>query len=196
METYNVLERQTETKVRQAQVIYLSMVMDKSLDEIAKITEYAISTVKAYLKKFANLLDYAKSIFEKAIEKVKRVRHSYNIDSNGYNITENGLELCYLFEFYNADNVLVCSKVGTTKRTIEKRIKEELRSKTYTEMGVVSAKVNRIYHCGELPAEGLESLIRSEYIKKYPKSFKKNDRFINVKFDFDLCDKVAKDYLE
>ena len=62
-------------------------------------------------------------------------------------------------------------------------------------MGVTKAIINRIYNCGNLPSEGLESLIRSEYIKKYPKSFKKNDRFIGERFDFNLCDEIAKNYL-
>lgn len=135
----------------------------------------------------------------KIIYNVDRPRRKSKYDSviehNGYDITSKNGEQCYLFEFYNDDDELLCSKVGTTTRSIRQRLIEELRSKTYKGMGATKAIVNRVYNCGDLPAEGLESLIRSEYIKKYPKSFKKNDRFIGELFDFNLCDKIASEYL-
>ena len=194
---YNVLEKQTETEVQHAQVIYLKEILSKGLDEIAEITGYAISTVKSYIRKFAHLLDYAKEIFEEKKQQRKARKSKYDeiIENNGFDITESGKEICYLFEFYDNENNLLCSKVGTTKRNVRQRLIEELRSKTYKNMGATNAVVNRVYNCGEFPAEGLESRIRSEYIRKYPKSFKKNDRFINTLFDFDFCDKIAKNYL-
>lgn len=192
MTNYNVLERQTETKVRQAQVIYLHEVLKKCFDEIAEITGYAIATVKSYIKKFADLLDYAKSIFGK-IKNKRRSKYDNAINENGYDIDIDNKELCYLFEFYDSNNNLVCSKVGTTTRTVRTRLREEL--KAYSKMGVTSAKVNRIYDCGEYPAEGLESLIRSKYIKLYPKAFKKNDRFFDKYFDLAECDEMVKNYL-
>jgi hypothetical protein len=63
-------------------------------------------------------------------------------------------------------------------------------------MGCVRAIVHRVYDCGELPAEGLESYFRAKYIKKYPNSFKKNDRFINEFFDLMQADKIAEKYLQ
>lgn len=192
------MERQSETKVRQAQVVYLDRVLKKTREEIADITGYAISTVRNYINKFSDLLDYAKEIFEEVVEKVKKLRKSkYDdvINDNGYDIRVKDGEQCYLFRFFNDYNELLCSKVGTTTRTVRQRLIEELRSKTYKGMGATKATIDRIYNCGELPAEGLESLIRSEYIKKYPRSFKKNDRFIGETFDLDFCDQVAQSYL-
>lgn len=193
---YNVLEKQTDLKVKRAQVVYLSKVLNKTYDEIAEISGYAKATVKSYVKKFIDLLDYAKSIFEEVKIHFRKSKYDEKINDNNFEIRESGKELCYLFEFYNDDDVLLCSKVGTTKRSIRKRLIEELRSKTYKNMGVTKAKINRVYDCGSLPAEGLESLLRSEYIRRYPQSFKKNDRFINTVFDFDLCDKLANEYLQ
>lgn len=160
------------------------------------------SSCKEFAEKY--ILNNAKMIVEKIADIVKtvvrKVRHSKYDDIitnyTSYDIKQKGGELCYLFEFYNDDNILLCSKVGTTTRTIKQRLSEELKSKTYKGMGATRATVNRVYDCGDLPAEGLESLIRSEYIKKYPRSFKKNDRFINEYFDFDECDKIAKNYLK
>ena len=76
------------------------------------------------------------------------------------------------------------------------QLKEELKSATYTKMGCVRAVVNRVYDCGSLPAEGLESYFRAAYIKKYPESFKKNDRFISTFFDLAEADKIAATYLK
>ena len=192
------MEKQNDTNVCHAQVVYLYEVLHKTYSEIAEITNYAVSTIKGYVKKFADLLSWAKEIFEETIEKVRKPRASkYDsvIETNGLDITSKNGEMCYLFRFYNAEGDLLCSKVGTTTRTIRKRLIEELTGKTYKRMGATNAIVDRVWNCGDMPAEGLESLIRSEYIKKYPKSFKKNDRFINELFDLDECDKIAADYL-
>lgn len=108
---------------------------------------------------------------------------------------DKGKEKCYLFTFYNENNEMVCSKIGTTTREVRKRLVEELKSKTYKEMGCVRAVINRVYDCGELPAEGLESYFRAMYIKQFPNSFKKNDRFMNTFFDLKKADEIALAYL-
>lgn len=103
-------------------------------------------------------------------------------------------EKCYLFEFLNEKGESLCSKVGTTTRKVRQRLNEELRSDTYRNMGAVSVVIHRVYDCGDIPAEGLESFFRAEYIRKFPNSFKKNDRFINEKFDLVEADKIAEKY--
>ena len=89
---------------------------------------------------------------------------------------------------------MVCSKIGTTTRTVLQRLKEELKSKTYTSIGCVRAVVNRVYDCGDVPAEGLESYFRAMYIRKYPQSFKKNDRFMKEWFDLKEADEIVLNY--
>ena len=105
---------------------------------------------------------------QNSLSKSRKSKYDDVIIDNGFDIRAKNGEQCYLFEFYDNNNNLICSKVGI---------------------------INRIYNCGDLPSEGLESLIRSEYIKTYPKSFKKNDRFIGERFDFNLCDEIAQNYL-
>jgi hypothetical protein len=61
-------------------------------------------------------------------------------------------------------------------------------------MGAVRCVIHRIYDCGNIPAEGLESYFRAKYIRKYPESFKKNDRFINEKFDLKEADCIFSEY--
>lgn len=105
-----------------------------------------------------------------------------------------GTEKCYLIEFFDENDNSICSKVGTTTRTVLERIREELNSKTYKSMGAVRCVIHRIYDCGNIPAEGLESYFRAKYIRKYPESFKKNDRFINEKFDLKEADCIFSEY--
>lgn len=108
---------------------------------------------------------------------------------------ELGTQKCYLIEFYDEDGDFVCSKVGTTTRTIQERINEELKSKTYSTMGAEFCVIRRVYDCGAIPAEGAESLFRAMYIRKHPDSFKKNDRFINTRFDYAEADRVFAEYI-
>ena len=126
-----------------------------------------------------------------------RTRKS-NIDiSSGCVIqsNEDKVQKCYLIEFFDANDDSICSKVGTTIRKIQDRIREELNSKTYQSMGAVRCVIHRVYDCGEIPAEGLESYFRAKYIRKYPNSFHKNDRFIKQVFDLVEADKICAEYL-
>lgn len=102
-------------------------------------------------------------------------------------------KLCYIIKFLDDDGNLVCGKVGTTDRQLMKRIQEELRD--YKEIGATKCIVQRVYDCGDIPPEGLESFIRAIYIKKHPKNYKVNDRFMCVEFDLMEVDKLAKEYL-
>lgn len=164
---------------------------DYWFDAFCEVREYCKNEVD---KVFKIVNDTLEIVFKKI-----RKKYSYDIelteDVDESKFVEKGGEKVYLFEFFDKNDTLVCSKVGTTTRTVRQRLREELRSKTYSSMGCVSAVVYRIYDCGDVPAEGLESRIRAEYIKKYPRSFKKNDRFINERFDFDECDKLVENYL-
>lgn len=105
------------------------------------------------------------------------------------------VQKCYLIEFFDEEDNSLCSKVGTTKRTVQQRLREELRSDTYKKMGAIRCVVHRVYDCGEIPAEGLESEFRAKYIRKYPHSFYKNDRFIKQTFDLAEADKIYKNYM-
>lgn len=172
-------------------IVYADKVLLLSVDEIAEKVSLAISTVKTYCRKFADRLKSACEVFDRFYYKLKK---TYSItNETGIDPKEKGKQWCYLFRFYNAQGELVCSKVGTTTRSVEQRLKEELRSKTYKDC--TSATIDRIYDCGDLPAEGLESRIRAEYIKLYPQSFKKNDRFISVLFDLPAIDNIVAEYL-
>lgn len=99
----------------------------------------------------------------------------------------------YVVLFYDVDDNLIYSKPGTTKRTITKRVTEELTQ--YRKNGVCSAKVVRLWDVGDMPPEGLESALRAYFIKKFPKNYVTNDRF-NLLISLEEVDKIKASYLD
>lgn len=120
-----------------------------------------------------------------------------NIDWNGITPIKvkkgEKIQQLYLIRLLDKDSELVYSKVGTTTRSTEARMKEHLRY--YYDNGVRSIQVTRLWNCGDMEAEGLESEFRAHYIKAYPGTFRKNDRFTGVEFDMDEADRIANGYL-
>lgn len=145
------------------------------------------NTSKA-IQKVWNYIESARLLVNRFIKRASatiayKVKHDY----------PNGTQLVYLIRLLNEKEQLVWSKVGTTTRAIDTRMREHLRY--YKKAGVAKVEVNRIYDCGELPAEGLESEFRARYMRKYPGTFQKNDRFTSVEFDLTEADEIAKSYL-
>ena len=105
-------------------------------------------------------------------------------------------QLCYLYKFYNSEGELICSKVGTTTRLQEERLKEEITYYKKHNIPVESAKICSVIDCGELPAEGAESITRALFIRKYPSAFCKNDRFFGVDIPTKTFNKIVNDYLQ
>lgn len=160
--------------------------------------EEIFNTCKEWAKKY--VLDPAAKAIRKITtikEIIPKVRKTDISFSEGCVIqnNEDRTQKCYLIEFFDKDNNSICSKVGTTIRTVQQRIREELGSKTYKNMGAATCVIHRVYDCGNIPAEGLESFFRAKYIRKYPNSFYKNDRFICEKFDLAEADKIYTEYM-
>lgn len=99
----------------------------------------------------------------------------------------------YLTRLLDANDALLFGKIGTTTRETIKRMKEHLRY--YKKDGVCKIEVSRVWDCGDVDAEGLESFLRAHYIKKHSGTFRKNDRFINVDFDLAEADEIVANYL-
>lgn len=182
MTKISALQKYDDPKLAHMQIVYLYH-YNFPYDKIAEITHYAKSTVKAYVSKFYDLLEEAKKIFYHIPEKLKQ-------------ITFGKRELVYLFKFYDEKNELVCSKVGTTTRTPEQRIKEEIKYYQKHDIPVAKAEICSVIDCGELPAEGAESQTRAYFIRRHPKAFCKNDRFFGLDISVRTFNKVVKNYLE
>lgn len=170
-----------DTDTKRKQVVYLN---DNGFEasEISKWTGYAVSTIKNYVRKFANLLDAARAMFYHITQKVKAVLRG-------------GRQLVYLYKFYYENGELICSKVGTTTRLPEQRLKEEIAYYRKHGIEVGDAKICSVIDCGAIPAEGAESYARAEYIKKHPAAFCKNDRFFGIDIPERTFNKLINDYL-
>ena len=177
----DVFQDFADTSMKHLQVVYLDS-HGFIPEEIAKWTGYAVSTIKGYVKKFQNLLETAKKVF-------------YHITLKAKKVLRGGKQLVYLYKFYNSDNELICSKVGTTTRLPEQRLKEEIKYYTKHGIPVDHAEICSIIDCGAIPAEGAESITRGLFIYRYPDAFKKNDRFFGVDIPIRTFNTIVKDYL-
>lgn len=177
------LQEFPDTETKRLQTVYLDHYGFTS-EDISKWTGYAKSTVKNYIRKYADLLEEAKKIFLHITLKAKRVLHG-------------GRQLVYLFKFYDKNNnELVCSKVGTTTRLPEERLKEELTYYAKHGFPDLKADICSVIDCGEVPAEGAESITRAVFIKRFPDKFKKNDRFFGVDIPTRTFNEVVNNYLK
>ena len=114
--------------------------------------------------------------------------------TNGeFSLLDEAEQKCYLFRFFDSEGNLICSKVGTTTKPILIRIKRELND--YAKLDAVTFVIDRVYDCGHVPAEGVESYFRAEYIRRHPEAFRKNDRFFSVAFDLEDADRICRAYL-
>ena len=177
----DVFQTFKDVDMKRKQVVYLS---DNGFEppEIAKWTGYAVSTIKNYAKKFLYLLDDARKTFYHITQKVKKVLRG-------------GRQLVYLYKFYYENGELICSKVGTTTRLPEQRLKEETAYYRKHGIPVGKAEICSVIDCGAIPAEGAESYARAEYIKKHPAAFCKNDRFFGVDIPVRTFNKLIAEYL-
>lgn len=181
MKKVDVFQHFEDTDTKRMQVVYLAS-HGFSPSEIRKWVDYAEETIKTYIRKFADLLEKAKSIFYHVTQKVKKVLRG-------------GKQLVYLFKFYDSNGKLICSKVGTTTRLPEQRLKEEV--KYYQEHGipVAETEICSVIDCGAIPCEGAESVTRAAFIHKFPDAFCKNDRFFGVDIPTRTFNAIVKNYL-
>lgn len=181
MKKCDVFQKYEEVAMKRKQIVFLDY-NGFSADEIAEFVDYAVSTIKNYARKFASLLEEAKKTFYVITLKTKQQ-------------LKGGRQYVYLFKFYDKMGKLICSKVGTTTRLPEQRIKEEMRYYRNHGIDVASNEICSVIDCGDNPAEGAESCARAHYIKKFPKQFCKNDRFFGVDISTQSFNKVVKEYL-
>lgn len=195
MNAYNHYD-DCQTKYRQ--IVYLSEKRGETYEFIAKLTNYAVSTVRNYVRKFSHLLEEACEMFKysrkKAEQKAETERPTHpNIEFICPDITEKDADKFYLIRAFNAEDIRIFSKVGTTIREILTRMKEHL--KAYEKLGVVRIVVDKVWDCGNIPSEGVESWFRAWYIRRWPEKFNKNDRFFDVDFDLDEAENIFNQYL-
>ncbi len=186
MTKLNPHETYDDAYVKHLQIVFLANCEKLIPKKIAEITGYAVSTVKSYIKKFADLLDEAIKLFHNVKDVIKEVRTEYK---NGRG------EFCYLFKFYDTDNEIIFSKIGTTTRPPRARLNEEIRSYKKSGFNIGRAVIESVIDCESVPAEGAESFTRAKFIRQYPNTFMKNDRFIGVDIPTNDFNNLVNAYL-
>lgn len=194
MNAYNQYD-DCHTKYRQ--IVYLSEKKGESYEFIAKLTNYAVSTVRNYVRKFAHLLEEACEMFKYSRKKKEQKTAEERPQHPGIefvcpDIATKDSEKFYLIRAFDANGKRIFSKVGTTIREMLTRMKEHL--KAYEKLGIVKIVVDKVWDCGDLPAEGFESWFRAWYIRRWPTKFNKNDRFFDVDFDLEEAQRIFTQY--
>lgn len=169
---------------KRLQVIYLGLKENLPPRKIVKYVDYAISTIRSYLWKFKELLAEAVEFFKPEVEIISKVKDIPNADK------------CYCFKFYGFNNKILFTKIGTTARPVIKRLKEEIKSYTKAGFTITKVVIESIINCGSIPSEGAESFARALFIQKYPNTFKKNDRFMNVNIPVEEFNKIIRMYFK
>ena len=169
-----------DTHMRHLQTVYLDS-HGFEFEDIAEWTGYAVTTIQSYIYKFRDLLDEAKKIFYHITLKVKQEYYA-------------GKQYVYLFKFYEKYHGVI-SKVGMTTQLPEQRLKQEIKYYRDHGLDIEDAKICSVIDCGEIPADGAESATRAHFIRKYPKAFKKNDRFFGVDVSVRTFNAIVNNYL-
>lgn len=182
----NPFEKYDNVEVKHLQVVYLTY-LGFAKEKIAELTGYALATIKKYVKKFKDLLNTARQFFEKPLRDIVVVL----CDNLGREKTEK----CYLFKFYGENNTLLFSKIGTTTRSIMARLKEEIKGYQRSHFLINKVEICSVIDCGNIPAEGAESILRATFIKEFPNSFRKNDRFFGVDIPTETFKNIVEGYL-
>ena len=183
----NAYKKYNDCAIKYRQIVYLIKTKGEAVELVAKITDYANSTVRTYAYKFADLLDEAEEMFKGS----RKINYD-GIEFACKELFDEASEKFYLLRAFNNYGELLFSKVGTTTRPMIKRMQEHI--KAYAKIDVACIVVDRVYDCGDVPAEGFESWFRAMYIRRWGKEFRKNDRFFGPVFDLDEADALFEQY--
>lgn len=181
----NPHEVYTDSRIKHLQVVFLGLHEKMPINKIMEFTNYTRATVKRYLDKFKTLLEEATNTFFHTVEIIVEC-----------DLLDEAKQKCYLFKFYDENSNIVFSKIGTTVREIRSRLNEEIKSYRKAGSNIYKAIVCSVFDCGELPAEGAESITRAEFIKQFPQAFRKNDRFEKIDIPTENFNKIVNSYLK
>lgn len=201
MPKISAFEKYENTAIRHEQVVYLN---SYGLDHktIAKITGYAISTVKTLIRKCADLLDRAKKRFyvitkkvlkefDPAIKYIQTVpdrlearEHNDSIVNRGYKNYKDGNAFAYVFTFFDANKNPKFLKIGKTKNPMT-RLRNEIPYYRNSGHNVSYAVINKLILLpNDDRALTVENALREHY-KKQSFGYVRNDRFFDMAYDID-----------
>ena len=137
-----------------------------------------------------------KKVIVTKVRKCKGVKVKMNyLEDFGEDVKNS--QQCYLFKFFTDDEVMpIFSKIGTTGKSCNERLRDEIGEYREKGFNILSVDIAKIYQCGDLPAEAFESFLRAYFIKDYPNTWRKNDRFFGADVDVDKFVKLCKMFSE
>ena len=177
-EENNPYEEQPKGFASRCQVIYLTFVENKTIDEILKVCRYVRSTIRTYIKKYENMLDEAKKFFKKTWVVIQEnILHKKDFRSR----KPHAQDYCaYIIECFKGNNFKFL-KVGKAS-DFEGRMREHLRCKLYDIDGI---RVNHVFnYYTEEQALAQEKNLRSFYQNTKGFTLTRNDRFYDGFFAF------------
>ena len=204
MEKFNPYERQNVATVCHLQVVFLSAECGLPYEEIAEITGYAVSTVRLYVRKYAEDIDLAREFFisgipAPAVEPVSVMYRKFRdgrsvpmefMPNFGENLSNE--QMVYFFKFFGAEGLLL-DKIGTTAKNAVSRLRDEIGEYS-KKFPIDRVEIHRIRSCGGIPAEGYESELRARLIADHPTAFRKNDRFFGADIDPAVFDQICDQF--
>lgn len=204
MEKFNPYERQNVATVCHLQVVFLSAECGLPYEEIAEITGYAVSTVRLYVRKYAEDIDLAREFFigdipAPAVEPVSVMYRKFRdgrsvpmefMPNFGENLSNE--QMVYFFKFFDAEGLLF-DKIGTTAKNAVSRLRDEIGEYS-KKFPIDRVEIHRIRSCGGIPAEGYESELRARLIADHPTAFRKNDRFFGADIDPAVFDQICDQF--
>jgi hypothetical protein len=184
-EYYNPLEKQNNIDVKHAQVIYLDKVMNKPIDEIAEITDYAESTIKRYIKKFAHLLSWAKEIFTKTKQKLMGISYEF-LGRIEWEVEKTYKPCAYIIEYFDEKDNFLWLKVGKTSQPLQNRVYQHL-NKDYKGIAY-KAVIKNYFECNnDDDALTMENMLRKYYKQQNnEKDFLPLDRFTEQRYNLQV----------
>ena len=204
MEKFNPYERQNVATVCHLQVVFLSAECGLPYEEIAEMTGYAVSTVRLYVRKYAEDIDLAREFFiggipAPAVEPVSVMYRKFRdgrsvpmefMPNFGENLSNE--QMVYFFKFFGAEGLLF-DKIGTTAKNAVSRLRDEIGEYS-KKFPIDRVEIHRIRSCGGIPAEGYESELRARLIADHPTAFRKNDRFFGADIDPAVFDEICNQF--
>lgn len=159
-----------DCKIRNAAMVYLHEDRQTPFEFLSKVTGLALSTVKNYVRsKFHHLLDWARTIFQKAKNLVYRTGERF---------------FCYIDKITMPNGEIWC-KIGQTTTHPDIRARQ-IKSKGWAKQGCpVSVEVINVFPCKDSPSmDMMENCLRTAMTQINPEKFCKNDRLLCWEDDY------------